>query len=286
MDNRQHIGTPLLNELFKNYSKVQNQSNLRGLTPLVSVQDLESALVYEKLKFQQMLVHSQIPDLNRNHLYHIREPIPHATQVLAEVDKILQTSNDSVYKRREVRELTKNILESVIRPISLMNLLKNPLMESQNRETIQAALKIIAQAKENATKAMKMHKPTESELRLHMDAIMQDAILKKRIETYNELLKSQNPQSEKIYQTFHQMFRPNAAGRFENRAQGDSRGQYQSFENGSTLSQENYLNRWFSQSLLNKGPGGLPQIPSESLRSEELEKKIKHALMCNEKDIK
>ncbi len=233
-----------------------------------------------------MVAQMHTQNLCRNYLY--PQPVPTASQVLSEIDKILRTSNDPVYKRPEVRTLTKNIVESVIPPVNLMNLIKHPLTEPQSRETIQAALKIITQAKLNASQSMKMRPPTDQELRAHMDAIMQDAIIKKRMENLNnELMKVsyQQPGGRNFpNQTFHQMFRPNTAGRFENHSQGDSRGQCQSFENGTTLAQEINVNRWFSPTTLSNK--GLPQIPSESLRSEELESKIKQSLMGNEKEVK
>lgn len=219
----------------------------------------------------------QTQNLYRNLVYPQHEPIPTAAQILSEIDKILRTSTDPVYKRPEVRALIKNIVEAVIPPINIMNLLKNPLTEPHNRETIQTALKLITQAKNNATNAMKMHTPTESELRAHMDAILQDAILKKRMETLsNELLKGPYQQGVRNFPNpaFHQMFQEINAGRFENHSQGD-------------LAQENNLNRWFSPTLLNKGLSGeLPQIPSDQLRSEELESTYKQKLKGNEKDVK
>lgn len=285
-DNRQIAGAPFLNEFFKNYSSVQNQSNLRGLTPIVSVQDVESSLQYDRLKFKQMIAQLPSQNLSRNYLH--PQQVPTAAQVLSEIDKILRTTNDPVYKRPEVRTLIKNIVESVIPPINLMNLMKQPLTEPQSRETMQAAITIISQAKQNASKTMKMRPPTESELRAHMDAILQDAIIKKRMENLNnELMKvtCQQPGGMNFpNQTFYQMFRPNTAGRFENHSQSDSRGQYQSFENGTTQAQEINVNRWFSPTTLSNK--GLPQIPRESLRSEELESKIKQSLMGNDNQVK
>ncbi|KAG4066709.1 hypothetical protein HA402_007345 [Bradysia odoriphaga] len=285
-DNRQGGVAPLLNEIFKNFSAPQNQSNLRGLTPIVSVQDLESTLLYDRLKFRQMVAQMQQNMIYRNRMYALNEPIPNASQVLSEIDKILRSSNDPVYKRPEVRTLTKNIVESVIPPVNIMNLLKDPLTEPHNRETIQAALKVITQAKQNAAKAMKTHTPTESELRAHMDAILQDAIIKKRMENLsNELMKGPFQQGGRNLpnQSFHHLFRPNDAGRFEGHSQSDTRGQCQSFENGTAQVQDNNLNRWFSPNLLNKGQ--FPQIPSEHLRSEELENRFKQTLMGNDKKV-
>lgn len=275
-----------MNEFFKSFAGAQqHQSNVRGAAPFVSVQDVESSLLYDRLKFRQMVAQMQTQNLCNSLMYPLHAPIPNAAQVLSEIDKILRTSNDPIYKRPEVRALTKSIVEAVIPPINMMKLLKNPLTEPQNRETIQAALNIISQAKLNAAKSMKSHVPTESELRAHMDAIMQDAIIKKRMENLNnELLKTPYQQGARNFQTFQQMFRPNAAGRFENHSQSDSRGQCQSFENGSA--QENNLNRWFSPNLLNKGPNGLLQMPTESLRSEDLENKFKQTLKCSEKEAK
>lgn len=286
-DNRQSGVTPLLHEMFKNFSAPQNQSNLRGLTPIMSVQDVESTLLYDRLKFRQMVAQMQLnQNAYRNILYPLHEPLPTASQVLSEIDKILRSSNDDVYKRPEVRTLTKNIVESVIPPINIMNLLKNPLTEPQNRETIQAALKVITQAKQNASKAMKTHTPTESELRAHMDAILQDAIIKKRMENLsNELMKGQYQQGGRNFpnQSMNHLFRPNNAGRFEGYSQSDTRGQCQSYENGSAQVQEN-LNLWFSKNLLNERQF-LP-IPSETVRSEELENKIKETLMGHDKGVK
>lgn len=239
-------------------------------------------------------MHTQNLCRNRNLVNPQQEPIPSAKQILSEIDKILQSSSDPVYKRPEVRALIKNIVEAVIPPMNIFNILKNPLTEPQNVETIQSALKIITQAKQNATNAMKKtHKPTESELRAHMDAIMQDAILKKRMENLsNELLKGSYQPGGRNFapnqsQSFHQLFRQNNAGRFENHSQSETRGQCQSFENGITLAQENYLNRWFSPTLLHKGlTGELPQTPNDPLRSEELESAIQQKFMGNEKEVK
>lgn len=284
-DNRQGAVTTLLSEMFKNFSAPQNQSNLRGLTPIISVQDVESTLLYDRLKFRQMVAQMQQTQnvIHRNLLYPLNEPVPAAAQVLSEIDKILRSSNDPIYKRPEVRTLTKNIIESVIPPVNIMNLLKNPLTEPHSRETIQAALKIITQAKQNAAKAMKTRPPTDAELRAHMDAILQDAIIKKRMENLsNELMQGHGQQGGRNFpnQSFQQLFRPNDAGRSEGHSQSDTRGQCQSFENGTAQVQENNFNRWFSQPLLNKGQ--YPPIPSKPLRSDELESKIKHAMMGDE----
>lgn len=277
----------MLNEFFKKFSVPQNQSNLRGLTPIVSVEDVESSVLYNRLKFRQMVAQLQTQNMYRNLVYPTHhESIPSASQILSEIDKIYQTSTEQIYKRPEVRALVKNIVEAVIPPINIMNLLKNPTTDSHNRETIQSALKLITQAKNNATMAMKMHTPTESELRAHMDAILQDAIIKKRMETLsNELLKTPYQQGGRNFanqgQSFHQMFQQNSAGRFENHSQSDSRGQF--IGNATMPAQENNLSRWFSPSLLNKGLSGeLPQVPSDPLFSEELENKIKQTA----KDVK
>lgn len=237
-----------------------------------------------------MVAQLQTQNLCRNLMYQQKDVIPSASQILSEIDIILRTNPDPVIKRPEVRALIKNIVEAVIPPLNIMNLLKSPMTEPHNRETIHTALKLITQAKQNAINTIKMHKPTESELRAHMDAIMQDAIIKKKMENLNnELMKGSFQQGVRNLSNqtqFQQLFRQNTAGRFENHSQSDYRGQCQSFENGPTSAQEN-LNRWFSPTLLNKGLSGeLPQIPSNPLRSEELESKIKRKLIVNEKEVK
>lgn len=216
-------------------------------------------------------------------LYQPQELLPTASQILSEIDKILRTSTDPVQKRPQVRQLIKNIVEAVVPPINLMNLLKNPMTEPQNRDTIIAALKLITQAKNNAANAMKTQAPTEQQLRAHMDAILQDAIIKKRMENLsNELWRMPYQQGGRNFpnqsQSFHQMFQTNSAGRFQNNTQSDSRGQGQPVENGSNL------NRWFPSTLLQKGlVGDLPQIPiNKVLRSEELEENM----IGNEKEVK
>lgn len=284
-DNRQNIGAPLLNEFFKNFPANQNKSNLRVMPQ--SVEDVESQILYEKIKFRHMVGQMQAQQR------YLQEPVPSAAQILIEIDKIIRTSTEAVYKRPEVRILIKNIIESVIPPLNLMNLLQSPSTETHNREAIVAAIKLYTIAKQNALTAMKTRMPTDAELRAHMDAILQDAIIKKRMENLkNELLKMPYQQGGRNLsnqaQSFHQMFAPNTVGRLPIHSQSDFRGQSQPVENVPTAVLDNNLNRWFSPSLLNKGLSReLPQLPiSDPLRVDELESSIKQKLKGNEKDVK
>ncbi|KAJ6632789.1 hypothetical protein Bhyg_17697 [Pseudolycoriella hygida] len=273
-DNRQSGVPPLLNEFFKSFSGVQNQANMRGPQHFIHVEDVESAINYDKLRFRQMVANLNAQTMNRNRLYVQQEPVATATQILSEVEKIIRNSTEASYKRPEVFSLIKNIVESAIPPFNIMDL----MTESYSRETIHTAVKIVTQAKQNAINALRVH-PTESELKAHTEAIMQDAIIKKRLEKLSsDLLKSGRPLPNQIH--FQQLLQQCVAGRLDNQAKN---AQYQMADHGNNFVQENNLNRWFTPTLLNKGLSGeLPQIPHDHLRSEELENLIK--LKVNETD--
>jgi hypothetical protein len=258
-------------------------------------------MLNERLRFQNLISQMQVqPSLYGHQNYYLNmlrnqpfvPPTPNAAQILTEIEKILRSNPDPVFKRSEVRMLIKSIVESVVPPHDLLNLIKNPLTEPHSRETISTVINLISQAKQNAANEL-----MPSVLQAHTDAIMQNAIIKKRIETlHNELMKinnnspngSTNPSLGRVgFPNQSPSFNRNASWQQQNAAALSPKYPQrfaQKVEAGPTTSEEN-LKRFFSPTVWNQAlTGQFPSINSttplrKALRSEEYERTIKQNVL-------